>query len=107
MTKKHPEWITNPSQEKMHDDFRAFLWYIWKCLNLPTPTAVQYDIAMYLQHGDKRRIIEAFRGVGKSWITAAYVLWLLYRDPQHRIMVVSANKERADAFSIFTKRLIE
>ena len=107
MSKKHPEWITNPSQEKMHDDFRAFLWYIWKCLNLPTPTAVQYDIAMYLQHGDKRRIIEAFRGVGKSWITAAYVLWLLYRDPQHRIMVVSANKERADAFSIFTKRLIE
>ena len=107
MATKHPEWISNPSQEKMHDDFRAFLWYIWKCLKLPPPTDIQYDIAMYLQHGEKRRIIEAFRGVGKSWITAAYVLWLLYRDPQHRIMVVSANKERADAFSIFTKRLIE
>lgn len=91
----------------MHDDFRAFLWYIWKCLQLPVPTEIQYDIALYLQHGKHRRIIEAFRGVGKSWITAAYVLWLLYRDPQHRIMVVSANQERADAFSIFTKRLID
>ena len=107
MDKQYPEWITNSSQQRMHDDFRAFLWYIWKCLNLPEPTAVQYDIATYLQYGDPRRIIEAFRGVGKSWITAAYVLWLLYRDPQHRIMVVSANKERSDAFSIFTKRLIE
>jgi len=51
-------------------------------------------------------MIEAFRGCGKSWLTAAYVLWLLYRNPQHKIMVVSASKERADAFSIFVKRLI-
>jgi hypothetical protein len=63
-------------------------------------------MADYLQHGPRRRIIQAFRGCGKSWITAAYVLWLLYRDPQHKIMVVSASKERADAFSIFCKRLI-
>ena len=107
MTTQYPEWVTTASQQTMHDDFRAFLWYIWKCLQLPPPTAIQYDIALYLQHGDPRRIIEAFRGVGKSWITAAYVLWLLYRDPQHRILVVSANQERSDAFSIFTKRLIE
>jgi len=34
------------------------------------------------------------------------VVWLLYCDPQHKILVVSASKERADAFSTFTKRLI-
>lgn len=83
-----------------------FLYVVWKHLRLPEPTDVQYDIAFYLQHAPKRCIIEAFRGVGKSWITSAFVLWLLFRDPQLRIMVVSASKERADSFSQFTKRLI-
>lgn len=89
-----------------YEDFRKFLWLVWKHLDLPDPTAIQYDIALYLQHGPRREIIEAFRGVGKSWITSAYVCWLLLRDPQHKIMVVSASKERADQFSTFTLRLI-
>jgi hypothetical protein len=63
-------------------------------------------MASRLQHGPRRDIIEAFRGVGKSWITSAYVCWLLLRDPDHKILVVSASKERADAFSTFTLRLI-
>lgn len=87
-------------------DFRNFLWLVWKHLNLPTPTAVQYDMAYQLHTGHKRLVIEAFRGVGKSWITSAYVLWLLLNDPQKKILVVSASKERADAFTTFTKRLI-
>lgn len=87
-------------------DFRNFLWMVWKHLNLPDPTEVQYDIAAYLQHGGKRTVIEAFRGVGKSWITAAYVLWLLLCNPQLKILVVSASKDRSDAFSTFVKRLI-
>lgn len=87
-------------------DFRVFVYYIWKHLGLPDPTPVQYDIAEYLQNGPKRKIIEAFRGVGKSWITAAYVLWKLYWNPQYKILVVSASKERADSFSTFTLRLI-
>jgi hypothetical protein len=48
----------------------------------------------------------AFRGVGKSWITSAYALWLLWNDRDIRILVVSASKERSDSFSIFTKRLL-
>ncbi|OJX53907.1 MAG: DNA maturase B [Devosia sp. 66-22] len=87
-------------------DFRNFLWLVWQHLNLPEPTPVQYDIARYLQKGPKRCVIEAFRGVGKSWVTSAFVCWLLYRNPQLNIMVVSAAKDRADAFSTFTKRLI-
>lgn len=87
-------------------DFRNFLYLVWKHLNLPDPTPVQYDIAYYLQHGGKRKVIEAFRGVGKSWITSAYVCWSLLMNPQEKILVVSASKERSDSFSIFTKRLI-
>lgn len=105
--KKWPEWIVTPSEIRMAEDFRLFLWFMWRELGLPDPTDLQYDIASYTQTGPRRRIIEAFRGCGKSWITAIYVLWLLWRDPNHRILVVSASKDRADAFSIFVKQLIE
>lgn len=92
--------------DPLRDDFRNFLYVVWKHLNLPDPTPVQYDIAHYLQHGPKRCVIEAFRGVGKSYVTSAFVVWLLYCNPQLNILVVSASKDRADQFSSFTKRLI-
>lgn len=79
----------------------------WKHLNLPAPTPIQYDIADYLQNKEHRReVIEAFRGVGKSWITSAYVCHQLLLNPQMNILVVSASKTRADDFSTFTLRLI-
>lgn len=87
-------------------DFRNFLFAIWQHLGLPNPTPVQYDIAQWLQNGPKRSVTMAFRGVGKSWVTAAFVLWLLYRDPDHKVLVVSANQTKADEFSTFALRLI-
>lgn len=87
-------------------DFRGFLWLTWKHLRLPEPTPVQYDIAHYLQYGPRRKIIEGFRGVGKSWITSAYVVWRLRLDPQLNFLVVSASKVRADDFSTFTLMLV-
>ena len=87
-------------------DFRNFLFVIWKHLRLPPPTALQYDIAEYLQSKNRRLIIEAFRGCGKSWITSAYVCYRLYLDPQINVLVVSASKTRSDDFSTFTLRLI-
>ena len=87
-------------------DFRNFLYIVWKHLNLPDPTPVQYDMADYIQNSPRRAIIEAFRGVGKSYITAAFVVHQLLLDPQKKFMVVSASKQRADDFSTFTQRLI-
>lgn len=87
-------------------DFRNFLYLVWDHLNLPDPTPIQYDIAEYIQHGPKRRVVQAFRGVGKSWITSAFVVHQLLLDPTKNILVVSASKQRADDFSTFTLRLI-
>jgi hypothetical protein len=95
-----------PTKHPALADFRIFMYVVWKHLGLPEPTPVQYDIANYLQNGPRRSVIEAFRGVGKSWITSAFVCWLLLNNPQLKILVVSASKERADAFSTFVKRLI-
>jgi hypothetical protein len=96
----------NKFNDPLKDDFRNFLFVVWKHLNLPDPTPIQYDIASFLQHGPKRFIIEAFRGIGKSWVTSAYVCWLLLRDPDHKVLVVSASKIRSDDFTTFTLRLI-
>jgi hypothetical protein len=95
-----------PDAWKFYEDFPAFLRLTWKHLNLPTPTPIQLDMARCLQDGDRREVYQAFRGVGKSWITSAFVCWLLLRDPQLNILVVSASKERADNFTTFTLRLI-
>lgn len=88
------------------NNFKNFLYLCWKHLNLPEPTPIQYDIADYLQSPEKRLVIEAFRGVGKSWITSAFVCHQLLLNPQRNILVVSASKSRADDFSTFTQRLI-
>ena len=51
-------------------------------------------------------MLQCFRGLGKSWVTAAFVLWNLFGDKDKKIMVVSASKQRADDFSIFCQRCI-
>jgi hypothetical protein len=87
-------------------NFKNFLYLCWKFLKLPEPTPIQYDIADYIQTKERRLVVEAFRGVGKSWITSAYVCHQLLLNPQKNILVVSASKSRADDFSTFTQRLV-
>jgi hypothetical protein len=84
-----------------------FLSLVWKSLDLPRPTRAQLAIAEYLQNGPKRLQISAFRGLGKSWIAAAFVLWTLWNDIDKKILVVSASKQRADDFTIFTQKCIQ
>ena len=90
----------------LRQDFKLFLQALWEQLDLPSPTRAQYAIADYLQNGPKRLQIQAFRGVGKSWITGAFVLWTLFKDSEKKIMIISASKERADNMSIFLQKLI-
>jgi len=97
--------MTNPLTA-LQDDFKVFLTALWDQLDLPPPTRAQFSIADYLQHGPKRLQIQAFRGVGKSWITGAFVLWTLFNNPEKKIMIISASKERADNMSIFLQKLI-
>jgi hypothetical protein len=89
------------------DDFRVWLFVVWQHLRLPEPTAIQYDVAHYLARGPRRRMVSAFRGVGKSWITVAYVLWRLLKNNDEKILVVSASEKLAIDFCTFTKRLID
>ena len=87
--------------------FPLFVALVWKLIGLPQPTPIQVNISETLQEPPSNRfIIQGFRGVAKSFITCAYVVWLLWRDPQLKIMIVSASKERADANASFIKKII-
>lgn len=97
--------VVPPLPANLHD-FRIFLILVWRALGLPDPTPIQLELAWYLQHGPRRKVIEAFRGVGKSWITSAYVIWRLRINPDLKFLVASASKDRANNFTTFTRRLI-
>ena len=96
-----------PLEARLAASFPLFLSLVWKSLDLPRPTRAQLAIAEYLQNGPKRLQISAFRGLGKSWIAAAFVLWTLWNDIDKKILVVSASKQRADDFTIFTQKCIQ
>lgn len=96
----------NPPRDPRLRDFRNFLYATWKCLGLPEPTWVQYDFALFLQRGPDRVVLEAYRGMGKSWITAAFIVWSLYWNPALNILVVSASKSHADDISTFILQII-
>lgn len=99
---------TNSILKDFYNDFPLFCNLVWRTIGLPQLTPVQTDIARTLQNPPSNRfILEGFRGVAKSFLTCAYVVWSLWRDPQIKVMVVSANKERADANAVFIKKIIK
>jgi hypothetical protein len=52
-------------------------------------------------------ILEAFRGIGKSYLTSVLVLWDLLRDPVNsKVLVVSASGAKASEFVSMTKSIL-
>ena len=99
---------TDEQIAKAKEDFRVFVYIVWRSIGLPSPTPIQYDIAKALMSPPSDRfIIQGFRGVAKSFLTCAYAVWRLWKDPQLKVLVVSASKDRADANAIFIKRIIQ
>lgn len=96
------------ARDQLRGNFLKFLWFVWtQLLLLPVPTRVQKDIARFLMNGPKRRFIQAFRGVGKTFLTAAYVVWRLWNNPDMKIMIVSANEAFATEIASFIKQIID
>ena len=97
----------------LFEDFPTFLTVVWERLGLPTPTPRQLAIARRLQNphlgaeGGASDVLRAFRGVGKSYITAAFALWRLMRNPtDEKVLVVSATTSKAKAFVAMVRGLM-
>ncbi len=106
-TRRHGQW-TDADIKKAKEHFWAFVYIVWKSIQLPAPTPIQVDIAQYLQSPPSDRIIiQGFRGVAKSFLTCAYAVWKLWQDRQLKVLIVSASADRADANARFIRRIIQ
>lgn len=91
--------------------FPEFLDFAWLAAEKYIPgfhvmSAVQEDMCRYLQYGPQKRMLQAQRGEGKSYITAFYVVWRLIQDPKEIILVMSAGKELAEQMSHLLTQMI-
>jgi len=86
--------------------FRNFAYLAWKALGLPQPAPIQLDVSDYLASGPDRRIIEAMRGFGKSYLTATYAAWRLYCEPDATVLCISAAQYRSREFIRLTRQLL-
>lgn len=98
------------TEKDLKEDFKLFVWYLWtQILFLPRPTKRQLEVCEYLSNDEdygNTKMIQAFRGIGKSWITCAYAAWSLWRNPNEKIIVVSGTGRLAADFMMFVKRII-
>lgn len=70
-------------------------------------TPLQKEFAKQLQYDkDDRIFFSLFRGAGKSLILSLYCVWLLWRDGDEKIIVVSASSAKANDFVSFTRKII-
>jgi hypothetical protein len=100
--------IEEERQERLAElmnDFPAYLDYTYKHINLPSMTPLQARIATIMNGDDERLILEAARGTGKSYIGAIYTTWRLLRDPDEKILIVSAAAPKAIEIATFIRGL--
>ena len=99
------------------NDFKVVATVVWKHLKMPKLTASQREVCDWLQHGSEefdlddprrnRQIITAFRGIGKTWLTATFVCWCLLMDVDLRILIVSKSGPKAQEIAEFIRKLIQ
>ena len=87
--------LNRKNRVRLGVDFPFFVCAVWERIDLPWPGIHQLDMAHWLQHGPRRRIVRAFRGASKTWITVAYCLWRLYHEPSDRIVLVSKSLQHS------------
>ena len=90
-----------------------FISYCFNYMQLPKPAPLQQDMITWMadphlfSDGKKRCQIQASRGTGKSVMAASLCAWHLYKDPDAKILVVSATKDLAIAFVEMVRKLLE
>ena len=87
--------------------FPTYLAYVYSHIGLPSPTPLQVRIAEILDEDPKRLILEAARGTGKSWIMAIFTTYRLLRDPDEKILIVSASGPKSIEIATFVRSLFE
>ena len=83
-------------------DFTNFTAYLLREQGLAdSPTKQQCAVTHWMQHGPRKQLTVAYRGLGKSLLASYYALWRLRMDPNEKVLVVSATAIKATDFTTF------
>jgi len=93
--------------KKLITEFPVYLDYVYSYIGLPNSTPLQQRISEVIGENRSRLILSAARGTGKSWIGAIYTTWRLLRNPDEKILLVSASGPKAIEIATFIRRLFE
>ena len=91
-------------------DFLEFLW-IWNHAQSQNTPGLHRRMGRWLQSrqaaDDRRLLLMAFRGSGKSTIVGLFCAWWLHRRPEARILVLAADQWLAIRMVANVRRIIE
>src|SRR5699024_690281 len=69
-------------------------------------TPMQLDIAHFMQHGPRLRMVMSQRGEAKSTLAAITAVWRLVQDPKTRVLIISAGESKASEVASVVIRTI-
>ncbi|WP_374381977.1 phage terminase large subunit [Dongia sp.] len=96
-------------QEECRASFKEFVCYYHMFQGWGT-SKPQIAMAEWLQSSDDReplRILQAYRHSAKSHITALYVVWRLFCDPDWTVIIVSATELIAGRNAAYIRKIVE
>ena len=71
-----------------------------------TLTEVQEDIADFMEHGPRLRMVMAQRGEAKTTLAALFAIWRIIHRPSTRVLIISAGEDNSSDTATLIVRLI-
>ena len=93
--------------QKLVTHFPSYLQYVYEHIGLPSMTPLQARLAEIMGEEKDRLIVEAARGVGKSYIGAILASWKLLRNQDEKVLIVSASGPKSIEIATFLRNLFE
>jgi hypothetical protein len=91
-------------------DFGVFL-DLWNVTQNQQTPIIHFRMANWLQksvtHGHRRLLLQAFRASGKSTLGGLFSAWMLYKDPDLRILVLAAESSLSQKMARTIRKVIE
>jgi len=105
---KNYKVLSTQDKRVLVNNFKEFYKYVFWNLGLPFPTLDQLFMAKYvsqLVNTQDPLMLQAQRGLAKSLTTQILSVWMLLRNKNEVIVVVSATSGRAESFIGFCNKL--
>ena len=102
--------LTPKDKKILVNNFKEYYKYVFWWFNLPHPTRDQLAMAKYISklvYSQDPSMLQAQRGLAKSLTTQILCSWMLLRNKDEVLSVISATSARAESFITFVKQIFQ